>query len=150
MAQSDFWTRWQHPLLVHGAVLSQAGLFWEMSVSSTVWPFSQVLLLTQELELEEDGLWRMAKLPCQCSTGDRIWILSRVLQGKIHFRLKKNIKVLKVELTIFSYLGECLLLMSSLWWGAWVTARLWNMAKSFWVDSSFHVQAKPERQSRAA
>lgn len=98
MAQSDFWTRWQHPLLVHvhGAVLSQAAV-WEMSVLSTAWPFSQVLLLTQELELEEDGLWRLAKLPCQCSTGDRIWILSQVLQGKIHFRLKKNIKVLKVD-----------------------------------------------------
>lgn len=68
-----------------------------MSVPSTAWPFSQVLLLTQELELEEDGLWRLAKLPCQCSTGDHIWILSQVHQGKIHFRLKKNIKVLKVD-----------------------------------------------------
>lgn len=99
VAQSDFWTRWQHTLLVHvhGAVLSQAALVWEMSVPSTAWPFSQVLLLTQELELEEDGLWRLAKLPCQCSTGDRIWILSQVHQGKIHFRLKKNIKVLKVD-----------------------------------------------------
>lgn len=53
VAQSDFWTQWQHTLLVHihGAVLSQAGVAWEMSVPSTAWPFSQVLL-TPELELE--------------------------------------------------------------------------------------------------
>lgn len=67
VAQSDFWTQWQHTLLVDvgGVQLSQAGLAWEMSVPPTAWPFSQVLLI-QELELEkEDGLQGMAKLPCQ-------------------------------------------------------------------------------------
>lgn len=82
MAQPDLWTQWQHTLLVdvHGAVLSQAGLAWEMSVPSAAWPFSHVPLI-QELELEgEDGLQRMAKLPCQCSSGDCSWILSQVNQ----------------------------------------------------------------------
>lgn len=82
VAQSDICPQWQHTLFVDvgGAVLSQAGLAWGMSVPSTAWPFSQVLLL-QELELErEGGLQSMAKLPCQCSPGDCSWILSQVNQ----------------------------------------------------------------------
>lgn len=47
VAQSDFWTQRQHTLLVDvpGAVLSQAGLVWNMSDRSRAWPSSQVPLI---------------------------------------------------------------------------------------------------------
>ena len=72
-------------------VLPQAALAWEMSISYIALDpgLRPQALILKDLELEgEDGSWRMAKLPCQCSTGDCSGILSQVDQ--VSFTSSKN------------------------------------------------------------